>query len=430
MPDSIFSKNYLALCKGSPDFAAKLAQFENSTQYDIQIDEGKETTLLVDGRQLTSHHDRMGFAKYRVNKVNASMPVTVYGFGLGDEIRYLLNVKKNADIRVYILNPALFYQLLSMDDELSSIFKSNVKFYLPDDDTTVYSNSIIVQPELLIDTKTFNNLKSRLLNYLDNNFANDYFNRTTKKLFEKNIKDNFELLKQEKILTQDVLNTYPKDIMLTASGPSLEDNIETVKQFHEKGVFLIAVDTSLTTLNAHKIVPDVIVTTDANVYVALKDKIFKDLSLYKDSTLIFSAHSEKAFIENYPGLKYFIYQTRDLELLPYLPKENADFITYGGSVLNESVAIAIKAKAKSIKLFGCDFAFKGDRTHTGDIGAKAMSSYDKELYVECNDGVMQKTIRVFNLYREYLEDAVKKHPEIRFENYSKTGAKIKGTVLV
>ena len=152
--------------------------------------------------------------------------------------------------------------------------------------------------------------------------------------------------------------------------------------------------------------------------------------MYKNTTLIFSAHSEKGLIEKYPGPKFFIYQKRDLEQLPYLTKDNADFITYGGSVLNESVAIAIKSKAKTIKLFGCDFAFKGDRTHTGDIADKAMSTYDKELYVECNDGIMQKTIRVFNLYREYLEDAISKHKDIRFENYSKTGAKIKGAILV
>ncbi len=287
-----------------------------------------------------------------------------------------------------------------------------------------------MQSELLIDSKTFNNLKSRLINFLDNNFANDYFNKTTKKLFDKNIKDNFELLKNEKALTQEILDKYPKEIMITASGPSLEDNIETVRELHNCGVLLIAADTSLTTLNAEKIIPDVIVTTDANVYVALKDRIFKDLGLYKNTTLIFSAHSEKGLIEKYPGPKFFIYQKRDLEQLPYLTKDNADFISYGGSVLNESVAIAIKSKAKTIKLFGCDFAFKGDRTHTGDIADKAMSTYDKELYVECNDGLMQKTIRVFNLYREYLEDEISKHKDIRFENYSKTGAKIKGAILV
>lgn len=237
-------------------------------------------------------------------------------------------------------------------------------------------------------------------------------------------------MKNEKALTQEILDKYPKEIMITASGPSLEDNIETVRELHNCGVLLIAADTSLTTLNAEKIIPDVIVTTDANVYVALKDRIFKNLGLYKNTTLIFSAHSEKELIEKYPGPKFFIYQKRDLELLPYLTKDNADFISYGGSVLNESVAIAIKSKAKTVKLFGCDFAFKGDRTHTGDIADKAMSTYDKELYVECNDGLMQKTIRVFNLYREYLEDEISKHKDIRFENYSKTGAKIKGAILV
>lgn len=430
MSDSIFSKNYLTLSKNSPEFAAKIATYENSTQYSIQLDQGKENTLLVDGRQLTSHHDRKGFAKYLCDKVNINKTVNIYGFGLGDEIRYILKKKKDADIRVFILNPSLFFKLLSMDDELHELFRGNVKYFIPDMNTSIYSNSIIIQSELLIDGRSFNNLKSRLLNFLDDNFAQNYFNKTTKKLFDKNLKDNFELLKKEKLLTQNILNEFPKEVMITASGPSLEDNIETVRNLHDKGVFLIAVDTSLVTLNANKIIPDVIVTTDANVYLVLKNKIFNDLSLYCNSTLIFSAHSEKDFIEKYPGRKYFIYHNRDRELLPYLSKENADFITYGGSVLNEAAAIAVKAKAQVVKLFGCDFAFKGDRTHTGDISDKAMSSYDKELYVECNNGAMQKTIKAFNLYREYLENEIVQHKEIRFENYSKTGAKIKGSIQV
>ena len=48
MSDSIFSLNYLALCKSSPDFAAKITKYENAKEYSIQIDEGKETTLLID----------------------------------------------------------------------------------------------------------------------------------------------------------------------------------------------------------------------------------------------------------------------------------------------------------------------------------------------------------------------------------------------
>lgn len=429
MTDSIFSTNYLVLCKTYPEFSAKLSSYENSTVYDIKTDEGKEISLLVDGRQLTSHHDRMGLAEHHCKNADLNKPVCIYGFGLGDEIRYLLSKKPNADIRVYILNPALFFKLMSIDDEMYKLFKSNVRYCVPDANTVIYSNSVILQQELLIDTLTFNNLKNRLINYLDNKFAQKYFNKTIKKIFDKNLKDNFELLKKEKLLTQKILNEIPKEVMITASGPSLTDSIETVRKLHDEGLFLIAVDTSLATLNANKIVPDLIVTTDGNVYKFLKHKLFNDLSLYKNSTLIFSAHSEKELIENFPGQKFFIYHSSDREILPYLKNDNADFITYGGSVLNESVAIAVKAKARTIKLFGCDFAFKGNITHTGDIGEIAMSDYDKELLVECNDGSVQKTIRAFNLYREYLEDAINDNKEIIFENYSKTGARIKGAFV-
>ena len=91
MSDSIFSLNYLALCKSSPDFAAIITKYENAQEYSIQIDEGKETTLLIDGRQLTSHHDRMGAAKYQCQKLDIKKPICIYGFGLGDNVKYLLN---------------------------------------------------------------------------------------------------------------------------------------------------------------------------------------------------------------------------------------------------------------------------------------------------------------------------------------------------
>ena len=60
----------------------------------------------------------------------------------------------------------------------------------------------------------------------------------------------------------------------------------------------------------------------------------------------------------------------------------------------------------------------------------AVSANQKLHDVVCNDGSVQKTVKVFNLYRQYLEDEIIKHKDIRFENYSKTGAVIKGAVKV
>ena len=108
MDNQIFQKNFLALANQYPEFASKLMTYQNSSSLEIQLDEGKEATLLVNGRQLTSHHDREGLACYHVKKIDLHKLVTIYGFGLGDEIRYILSKNKQAIINVVILNPALF----------------------------------------------------------------------------------------------------------------------------------------------------------------------------------------------------------------------------------------------------------------------------------------------------------------------------------
>ena len=61
MDNQIFQKNFLALANQYPEFASKLMTYQNSSSLEIQLDEGKEATLLVNGRQLTSHHDREFF---------------------------------------------------------------------------------------------------------------------------------------------------------------------------------------------------------------------------------------------------------------------------------------------------------------------------------------------------------------------------------
>ena len=56
-------------------------------------------------------------------------------------------------------------------------------------------------------------------------------------------------------------------MIITGSGPSLEDNIDRLKaEFSKPNTTLMAVDTSLNTLYKHNIVPNIIVSIDENVY--------------------------------------------------------------------------------------------------------------------------------------------------------------------
>ncbi|MGN1281317.1 MAG: 6-hydroxymethylpterin diphosphokinase MptE-like protein [Succinivibrio sp.] len=432
MQQNIFDHNFKKLESHSKSFADLLNRGNFHKDYQIDIDEGKQVSLLIDGRQLTSHHDREALAAHLCRKIDFNREIHIYGYGLGDEIRFILKKSKDASVFVHLLNPGLFYTLLSIDDQIHELFVPNVTYSLADDNTPYYSNSVIITPELYIDPMTNNNLKGKLINVLDYDYAVDRFSKKTALINEKNLKDNYECLKNISPFLIDVIRNNDKNsqIMIAASGPSLDNSIDTIREFLNEGTKLIALDTSLSCLLDNSIIPDYIVSTDPVVFQNLHKFLFSNMESIKNSTLIFSAHSENALIQSFKGPKYFVYRKQDLRILDYLDDKMADYIEYAGSVLNEAVAIALKAEYKTVKLFGADFAFKDDLTHSGKVNKHAVASTQKLLDVLCNDGKIQKTVRVFNLYRQYLEEEIVKHPNTRFENYSKTGAIIRGTQTV
>lgn len=425
MQDDFFDNNFKHLLAYHKDLAIRLKVFHADSQYQIEIDQGKDTTLCVDGRQLTSHHDRASFAKYKCKDLDLMQNITIYGYGLGDEINYILSQNPNASIDVIILNPGLMYELLAIDSEFYNNLKPNINYIIPVDDYPIYKNSVIVTPELYIDVKVLNNLKCKLINYLDDDFARNYFNSTMAPLVDKNLHDNYQLLKTIPALDKSALKTIFKDTaLLLASGPSLVDNISTIKEIQKTSCTVVAVDTAISTLKEYGINPNLIVSTDPKVF----DHISKnnDLDYFKDVPLIFSAHSQKQLIESFTGPKYFIFKKDELKVLDYLDKKNADFVEAYGSVLNLAAEIAVKAQCKTIKLIGADFAYKGDNSHSGRLNKHIVPSVEQKIEVLCNDGQVQKTLRNFSLYRQYLESTIKSNPSISFENYSKTGAVIVG----
>lgn len=430
MTDNIFDNNFSKLKAYNDSLANAIYTFSLNTEYEINLDQGKEIGLLIDGRQLCSHHDRMGYAFEKIKKLDLNKKVTIFGFALGDEIRAIEQKSPNTDIEVVLLNPALFYNLLSIDDEISYFFKPNIRFTIPDDGMKVNQNSVINFQELYLDPKTFNSLKMRLINYLDNDFAI----RVQKKRFDviktNALRKNYDQLKKETLLSSDDLNNISKTILLAAAGPSLEDNIETLIKLKNEGNCLIAVDAALACLEKHHIVPDYIISCDLNVYSSLKNVIFKDFESYKKSTLIFSATTEAELFTKFPGKRRYIFREEDLGILDYQDKHKADFLVFYGSVLNEAVALSLKTNPECIKLFGVDLAFKGEQTHSCIRTGVAIRVSEVKVKVLCNDGRIQNTERNFCLYREELEKAIERNPNVRFENYSKTGAVIHGAHVV
>lgn len=432
--NKIFKDNFDALAKFNPVLAQFLeqrySQVLEKPPYAIEFDQGKDITLKIDGRQLTSHHSRKRQAQFAISRTDPALNLYIYGFGLGDELREAIaRQQENTVITVILLNPDLFYYLLMVDDELKDVFiAGRVNIVIADNETAVHTNRVIIYPELYLNSRFANKLKTRLIILLDEDWGQQVFENTIGKKSDNIIKSNIPYFESESPLTLDEFIHHDRFLILGA-GPSLQNQCYLIREYKDRDFKIVAVDTSLKFLEPLNIIPDYVFSID--IYVgdnhAGKD-FFLDFSSYKDSVLIFGPASSPSLFLNFPGKRYYLINDRALKVNPKLDRNYANILNMSGSVLLSATSFAIGCRPSEIAFLGADFAYLDNQSHAGSEGVSAFTTGDSKISVLCNDGTMQRSQRNFVLYREYLEQMIAEHPEIRFINLSETGAIIKGTV--
>ncbi len=427
--DELFQRNLNFISKYNSKFAEDLDTNRQLGNYSVCLDKGLENTLIVNGFQLSSRYDRLAFAQYRCRNIDLDKDIFIYGFGIGDELALLSN-NTQSNIYVIILNPGLFFELLGRIENLNLYIKQNIHFVIPKDSFPYSHNSSINPVELYIEQQVFNNLKTKLINIIDDlNIKSDVESFLVQE--EANsLKENYELLKNEKLLDQNDLLNLGKKVAVAAPGPSLKDNIEKLKKLNREQVPIVTIDVALKFLLDNEIIPDVIVTCDSR----MSPEKIGDINPYKkelnNSLFIFCANTPSSVINLFSCKKRYIFKKKQLDFIDYLPEEQSDFVQITGSVLNMAIEIASAAKPENILLFGTDFAFSEKQTHAGRTDSKNLFRDLETITVNCNDGEIRKTVKPYTYYRYLLEKTIQNNPNIRFDNYSRTGAVILGANLV
>lgn len=423
-------RNLEQLNSYNPYCSLLLEAKKDEGKYSISLDLGLEKTLIVNELQLASRYDRLAFAKYRCRNLNLNEDVFIFGFGLGDEAYYLAQTT-DANIYILILNPGLFYNILGRIDNLEILVKNNVHFTIPNENFPYSLNSIIVPAELYIEQSVYNNLKTKLINIIDDENIKSEVNNHIALDAETNIKDNYEILKSEILLSENDLLCFNKEIAIVAPGPSLKENLETIRDLKkEKNITIITVDVALKFLLSNEIIPDVIVTSDSKITPEIIGDISEFTNELSNTLFIYCANTPQSLIKHFKCRKRFIINKKATKIIDYLSDKQADFIERKGSVLNLAVELSVKSKPKKILLFGTDFAFLNEQTHVGRANSNNLFLDVGTITVKCNDGKMRETVKPYTYYRYILEQTIQHHKEIRFDNYSKTGAIILGTNLV
>ena len=215
--------------------------------------------------------------------------------------------------------------------------------------------------------------------------------------------------------------------ILVAAGPSLDKNIEKLKQIKDS-VFIMAVDTALNTVLKHDIIPDMTISVDGHKPLVL----FEDERV-KNIPISLSAVSNAKIVEQSNAMRFYELEQGEYLSTIYnkLGKEIKGLPT-GGSVANNACSLLVLMGFKTIIFMGLDLAYPEGVKHTKEAyNELAFIDKGKQEYIEIEDiwGNKVFTEENMNLYRKWFESYIKVMPHIRFIDATEGGALIYGTEI-
>lgn len=422
-----YQLNLDCIAKRWPSFFSRLQQI-NPNLDAVNVIEGSDSTLLINGIQLTSRHNRAKEAALQVSQLCESEPVVhLYGTGLGDVQQQLLARNSLKKLHVHILNEHVFLLVLQLLEQRFWLEDERVTLQFASDALELQRPLLALPADLELSSDMNYKIKQRLQAEGDLLYNQKHIDAQWQRqspVLEKNAvffaKDK---LVQQLFTRQEA----KKEAYILATGPSLELQFEHLKkrqQSPNKPLF-IAVDSALKPLLQQGIIPDFVVTID----IKMTPQRVLALTPPSSVSLVYFPLTNPHLLEAWPGERYLAVTHNEL----YQPLRESlgvsELFTYG-SVIHPALDLAVQMGATKIVFFGADFAFSSEKTHTGwqddELGLGLEKSFDWTLNGE---GQRVKTLRNLQSYLIGVERYIQHHPKVAFFNSSTLGSVIAGCPL-
>lgn len=351
----------------------------------------------------------------------------VYGLGLGYHIQALLEIDVAITVTVieadvHVISLAGKYGVTSLWDQTG-----RVKIISDPDHT-----ALVTIAAQLDDTQRFVIHYPSMVHISNQTYRDqleDYFiefssAQTQLTRLSGNFIKNKEFFQNEVSELQEKFEN--KTVYIIAAGPSLDLNMQELKNIGDDGVIL-ATGTVLKKMLAAGIQPDYVIIIDAgrSTYIQTEGLAQTEIPLLYLSTVYYQIPLE------YPGEKYVIFQQGYEKSEEYAAKHGYEVYESGGSVTTTALDISIRMGAKCIVLVGADLAYTGGRNHASDTAKVREIQNATGRMVEDIHGNLVMTAKNLNLYRKWIERRIarEKSSGIQFIDATEGGARICGTKL-
>jgi len=400
---------------------------------DIEVEESKRgsLTLKKNNCYLYSKYDPIKeAARFIASQIDdLASTYCLFGFGLGYHVEQLIAREPNKKV-VVIDTDASFIQVAMRHRDLTHIFgNDNVSFVILNNSLQIRnfirgleSGAVHIQwiiPQPWVNAISNESLKEMLgeIRIKKMSFLK------MKNVMEENFRSNIYLFDSH---IGSLLGRFkPKKAALVAAGPSLDDNIEILKQVKNK-YFILSVGAAYKTLFSHHIEPDAVIVSDPH------DLVFEQVNgLNSHIPLLFLATANKRVVSYWSGIKIILFQ-EGYRLSENVAKEyQMPLVETGGSVATTALDVLIKMGFSEIVFFGQDLAYKGNQSHSVHSTSNRTTSASHSTFtVEANDGGKVNTSRSWMIFRKWIENKIAQTPHVQFKNTSYTGALIKGAPYV
>ena len=384
--------------------------------------EGLQSTLRVEGVQLSSRHDRQAEAQLQASTLIEADGVYVYGTALGDLPRELLKRKSLQRLEVKIMNGALFLlvlQLLEQDDWLRD---PRLELGMAGDSLEVQLPFFALPAELQLADDTAGKMRDRLMTELHSDFVNRRF-QPDNPILVSHIEANRALIAHDADVGALFGSRQGQQAVVVGAGPSLQHNLPLLRSMLEQPDkrVVICADTAAKTLLAHGIEPHYVVILD---YRNTAEHL--PVSASASMGLVYFPVLSPQTLRAWQGTRYAAYTAgaQYNRLRTDLPRAA---LFSAGSVIHPAIDLAVQMGCRNITLLGADFAFPGNQTHTGwSNGALRTFIEDADRWVLDGWGQRVKSTHNFVSYLCDLERYIRRHPDVTFWNTSKQGACIEG----
>ncbi len=252
----------------------------------------------------------------------------------------------------------------------------------------------------------------------------------TDRVFGKEIVRNtlscMEYLKNAQYLEQYIGRFAPEiPAIIVAAGPSLDLNIDLLKEAKGKAV-IIAADTAMRELVKHQIEPDFIATIDPKKRTEhLENKECQEVPL------LCSDLTNRKILENHKGMKIFYCSSSYFkELKPDKIPDDKNY-SAGPSVATMAFSICATWGFKTVIMVGQDLAYRNGASHVGGRMKGEVLHGKWQVEVEDIYGNMIKTRHEWYVFIHWFEDAIAQlKDQMTVVDATEGGAKIHGSEIM